>query len=348
MSAPDLDARTSRAVQRCLVGATGEFTRAFVVESGVDAAFLSSVVTSDDVVMVPTEYRFEAGDAFTVEYAGALREPGDEMHIAGHRIEVQDYVAAAFSESVGATVVVIADAAGWRAFVEDADLARATGVLPAPLVDPRMQLADRAALSAPWTQAPPADLWIRADGAVTLGPRGRGLGDVADLPAVLAAEVPGFAALEGAVDRSLVVTALIARQWLGRYLRVADLARTLRLDLGADAISGFGWSVVDDDAADADPEDDDPILVRTAGEHHLAALSTRRRQRLAEPTAAIVEIVQTSSDPGRADERIAARLSVDLDRARMLSEQAIDQLGVRRGRVARSLSHADVAAGGTP
>lgn len=344
MGIPEEDARTYRAVQQCLMGSTGEFARAFFVESGIDDAFLDGVVTVDDVVLVTSEYRAGVGGAFRVEYEGAAREPGDEFHIAGHRIEVQDYVSAAFSEPMGPTVVALADTAGWKAFVEDADLARRTGVLPAPLIDPRMQLADRAALSEPWRSDPPRCVWIRGDGVVSAGARGRALGPIADVKRIVDTPCAGSAAIDGAIDGQALHAALDVRPWIGRYLRVADLVRALRLDLGVDAVSGFGWAVVDDGAADAEPVADDPILLRTAGELQLADLSTRRRQRLAEATAAVVEIVQTSGDAERADERIAARLGIGRHRARQLSIQAIAELGVRRGRLVRAGDRRSVAA----
>lgn len=343
----DTSTSRARAAHQSLTGQRGPFARTFFVEAGSPADILAGIVTDRDAVMIPSGFAFGSEIGLTVEYDGEWSAPGDEIHVDGKRLELQDYVAAAFSEVMGATVAAVVDDAGLRALIEDADLARRTGILPAPLVDPRMQLADPSALAAGLRLAMPRCLWLHADGRVTLGARGGTLASAeageAVISGVLETPVPGSTALAGVVSAATVEEANARRPWLGRYLRVAELARILQLTLGTDRISGFGWSVIGDDGADADPEADDPILVSAGGEYVLADLTTRRRQRLPEATAVVVEAVQTSQHADRADERIAARLGIRSADARRLAEEAMRELAVHRG--ARVAAH---AAGGAP
>ncbi|MGB4136653.1 MAG: daptide biosynthesis RiPP recognition protein [Microbacterium sp.] len=330
MSAAELDLQVARTIQNWISGRNTDIGRVFFAEPHA-AASLAAVLREDDVAIVTAaDADAVAGyGASVVGYGGDLREVGDELFVSDRRIELLDYVAAGFVEILGPTVVRFMDKAGWSAFIDDVDIARRTGVFPGALVDPKMQLADREALVAPFEEEPPRSLHLREDGRVALGAQGIDLGD--DLVAATAQWHPRLATLGGIAPLDDIANDLCSRPWLARCVRAGDLTKMLRLDLNIDRISGFGWSIVDDGLADAEPVVEDPLIVTAAGEFILASPTTLRRQRLSETTAAVVEIVQTSSATDLAASRISAQLAVSELDARRLCEQAHDRLDIHPG-----------------
>jgi hypothetical protein len=188
-----------------------------------------------------------------VPYSGSLSFAGDEIVIGDdYFFQTQDYRAGAFLSVVGLTAIRINDEDDYRAFVADADLARAEGAFPPQLLHPYVTLADRCALGdgSPCGGAT-ARLHIAKSGEVRTAPGGRVLGTVAEsLRTVLArADAVGEGTAEGgddvcladAVPPHLVRAAVGSRPWLSRYLWAIEAVKQCHLrGMTGVAVSGFG------------------------------------------------------------------------------------------------------------
>ncbi|WP_349884832.1 daptide biosynthesis RiPP recognition protein [Microbacterium sp. WHRI 7836] len=322
----------ARAFREWITGEREHHSRIFFVERGAETDAVRHVAGSDDLVLLPEGTPSWEGVAGVGRYDGAVSEPGDEVFFGERGVELQDYVAAAFIQIIGPTAVRFFDASSWQAFIDDAELARDTGVFPTALIDPRVLLADRHTLSAPDGFDVPSALRIGDDGSVRAGVQGEVLGEVGDLPAILATPLPRAASLSGIAPRERIAGDLGAHEWIGRYLRATDLIKMLGLGNGTARISGFGWLLVDDDLADAEPRSSDPFLLDTPEGFVLADTTTLRRQLLSPQTARVVALVQTSSTPDRATERVARALGIPDDHARVLCREAVIALGIHGGR----------------
>ncbi len=321
----------ARALREWASGGGGAFSRVFLVESHAHADRVAEVAIDTDVVLLPTDSGPWKGVARHVGYTGALREVGDELFLGDRGVELEDYVAAAFVQIVGPTVVCLVDGASSRAFLADAELARQTGVFPSALIDQRVLLANRDALVGPDELEPPRAIRVCADGSVGIGVRGDVIGGIDELRSLLAAPLPramalgeGAAALASAAD-------VTSPSWIGRYLTATDIMKALTLANGIARISGFGWVPLDDGSADAEPLETDPFLLDTADGLLLADITTRRRQLLTPASAAVVTVVQTSSTVGIAVDRVAGELGVNAATARTLCDQAIAALDIHLG-----------------
>jgi hypothetical protein len=321
----------ARVLREWITGQREEHSRVFLVESGAPAHEVARVARHDDVILLPVESATYAGLGSAVHYSGALRDVGDELYFGERGVELQDYVAAAFVQIVGPTAVRFFDESSWRAFLDDADLARRTGVFPSALLDPRVLLANRSALTDPDELETPRALRMCADGRVGIGLQGEIIGSAHELPAVLTVSVPRTAALGGVVPRAVLAADLARREWIARYLNATDLMKMLRLGNGAVRISGFGWSLVDDDLADAEPQRTDPFLLDTADGFVLADTTTLRRQLLSPSTAVVVAVTQTSSSLDVAADRLARQRGTTSSEARTLCLEAVSALSVHVG-----------------
>lgn len=320
-----------RALREWITGEREEYDRVLLVEPGASTDGVDSVAGDDDVILLPAGSRPYDGPARAAHYSGALREIGEELFIGERGVELQDYVAAAFVQIVGPTAVCIVDASSWEAFVVDADLARRTGIFPTPLIDPGVLLADRGALRNPGGLDTPSAIRVTPEGGVGVGVRGRSIGSVTELQALLAVPLPRTAAWGGVVPAAMLAADLARREWIGRYLNATDLMKMLRLANGAARISGFGWDGLDDDLADAEPLTADPFLLDTAEGFVLADTTTLRRQLLSPVTATVVAATQTSSTPEVAAERVARQLGRPAAEARILCLEAITALNIHFG-----------------
>jgi hypothetical protein len=321
----------ARALREWITGESEEYPRVFLVDNGASAECIEEVAGHDDVVLLPEAGGAYAGRARVVRYRGALCEIGDELFIGERGVELQDYVAAAFVQIIGPTAVSLTDASGWDAFLLDAELARATGVFPSALIDPRVILADRSALAKPSEIDPPSAVRVRHDGTVSIGMRGETIGRVEELEASVAIPRPALSALEGTASREELAADLARRDWVGRYLNATDLMKMLRLANGDARISGFGWTLVDDDLADAEPLTTDPFLLETREGFLLADTRTLRRQLLSPMTAGVVAVIQTSSTPEVAAERVALQLGIPASEADRLWFAAAAALNIHIG-----------------
>lgn len=330
MAGGTVDERDARVVVEWITGRPRSFRRAVFCAPGASAGRVAVTLGADDVLLVPDALPVETA-ARVIGYRGAFDDIGDMLHVAGHAIELQHYASAAYVELVGPTAMRFFDLDGWRAFLDDADLARDAGDFAGPLVDPRLRLADAGTVDAPFDVAPPKALHVHADGRITAGAQGERLGAVDTAVDDLWASRPRWTALTGVVAETVVVDGLGSRSWLARYLRAAQVWGVLGIRPGEGRIDGFGWSADAASEGDAQPGPDDAFLVETAGGVLLADLRTRRRQRLSDLTARVVATLQTSSDPNRATERLARMERIPETTAAQLCAEAAGRLGVRAG-----------------
>ncbi|MCI1019305.1 hypothetical protein HWD99_11760 [Microbacterium sp. C5A9] len=323
----------ARGLREWITGERDRYARVFLVDSGVATSVLVPVVGDDDLLLLPVESEPYDGPARALRYRGELTEIGDELFFGERGVELQDYVAAAYVQIVGPTAVCLLDGPSRRAFLDDAALARRTGVFPSALIDPRVLLAGRDALAAPTELELPSALRVHGDGQVSVGVRGDVVGSIADLPAVLATPLPRAVALGAGESKTEFVAELTSREGIRRYLLATDLMKMLRLVNGTARISGFGWHLIDDDdgRADAEPLAADPFLLETADGLVLADTTTLRRQLLSPVTAQVVAVMQTSSAPGVAAERIARILDLPFSDADDLCREAATRLGIHVG-----------------
>lgn len=334
----------ARALREWITGQREQYARVFLVEGLEATAVVAETAAADDVILVPEGGEPSDGPATEVPYSGALREVGDELFLGDRGVELQDYIAAEFVQIVGPTAVSVVDADSRRAFLDDAALARRTGVFPSALLDPRILLANRSALVDPRMQEIPSALRVDADGRVSVGLRGEVLGTVDRLRELIAVPRPRAVALgEGAPSgtspgggdggsRGDDGDGRDHREDLGRYLAATDLLKMLRGRTDGVRICGFGWTALDDDRADAEPVTADPFLLDTPEGFVLADPVTLRRRLLSPATACVVAAVQTSRAPEIADERVSRELGVPASTARTLCREAVAALDVHHGR----------------
>ncbi|MCM3779981.1 daptide biosynthesis RiPP recognition protein [Microbacterium hydrocarbonoxydans] len=320
----------ARALREFVTGERNTYRRVFLVDADAPMTAVLDAAGAQDAVLLPEGEELPAATAALFRYRGRLAESGDEMLLGETAVELQDYVAAAFVQLVGPTVVAVLDTPGWKAFLDDVHLARRTGVFPSALLDPRVVLAERSALESPRAIDIPNAIRVHADGAFTVGMRGEVVGHVMDTPERLAEPVARGARLGGAPSIDELTASDPGRDATVRYLRAIDLLRMLRNANGV-RVAGFGWSLIDDDGADAEPLASDPFLLDAAEGFVLADVDSRRRRALSLLTAVVVEATQTSSGPELAVERIARRLAVPASDAGRLCEDAIGALGISFG-----------------
>lgn len=330
MAGGTVDEVDARVVVEWITGRHRSFRRAVFCAPGASAGRVAVALGAEDVLLVPEDLPVETA-ARVIGYRGAFDDIGDTLHVAGHAVELQHYASAAYVELVGPTAMRFFDLDGWRAFLDDADLARDAGVFAGPLVDPRLRLADAGAVDAPFDVAPPNALHVHADGRITAGAQGGRLGSVNTAVDDLWAARPRWTALTDVVAETAVIDGLASRPWLARYLRAAEAWGVLGIQPGEGRIDGFGWSADAASEGDARPAPEDAFLVATAAGVLLADLRTRRRQRLSDTTARIVATLQTSSDPSRAAERLARMERISVTAAAQLCAEAARRLGVRAG-----------------
>lgn len=331
------------ALREWVTGETRDGARVFVLESDHAIDAVDGVARQEDVILMPAGSAASASPARVAHYSGGLSEVGDQLFFGERSVELQDYVAASFVQILGPTVVRFFDASGWRAFLDDADLARRTGVFPSALIDPRVLLADRGAITSPDETRTPHAIRIGADGQVRLGVQGDVIGHIDDLRTVLDRPLPRLASL-GVAAEAWAEERGGTRRRVGRYLGAADLMTMLRLTNGDAKIAGFGWSFLDDGLADAEPETADPFLLETDGGLLLADTTTLRRQLLSPVTAGVVAALQTSSTPELAADRVSRAFAVSATHAADLCREAVAALGVHPGeRVGESRSEGAAA-----
>nr|WP_297422764.1 daptide biosynthesis RiPP recognition protein [uncultured Actinotalea sp.] len=298
--------------------------------AALDDVVAAGLVTAGTVVLVP------AGDPEvpgTVPYEGTLDEPGSEATLGDDLyLFTQDYSTSAYLSVIGPTLVRVFGDEDFRAFLADADQARAAGDFPPFLLAPAARLADLPGLGASSSQDGPGQrVFVRADGKVSTSPTGRDLGAAAvgldDLEArwvELNRQEAGSCAvcLGAAVDPTTRAAALSERPWLRRYLDAIDALRDLTARGVAEVrVAGFGGHLLpdlEDFALEDGPADDlsAAVLSWTDDAAYLRDPARGRTFRLNRDAAPAVDAVLTT---GSAD---AASAWVTQEQA----DRAVDQL----------------------
>lgn len=327
-----VDARDARIVGEWITGRHVSFRRAVFCAPGAPVEPAAAALTADDVLLIPSDATVVTA-AHVVRFDGAFDEVGDVLHVAGHAVELQHYAAAGYVELVGPTAMRFLDADGWRAFLADADLARASGVFTPPMTDPRLRLADADVFDDPFASTAPRTLHVHADGRLTAGAQGAVIGVADDVAGVLAAPRSRWETLAGLAAPGDPTRDLAVRPWLGRFVHAAELAGLIGLEASDSRIDGFGWSAAPDEghSGSAVARADDPFLVRTPDGVLLVDVRTRRRQRLPERTVRVVATLQASADATVAADRLARTERLSTVAARALCTEAERLLGVRPG-----------------
>ncbi|MFJ2542753.1 daptide biosynthesis RiPP recognition protein [Microbacterium sp. NPDC087589] len=335
----------ARALREWITGQHEQYSRVFLVENGAGTETVAEVAGGDDAVLLHAQSGPYDGPAEAVRYTGALSDIGDELFFGERGVEVQDYVAAAFVQIIGPTTVGFFDEISWQSFLDDAELARRTGVFPSSLIDPRVLLANRRALAAPGELTTPSAIRVGSDGRVSVGMQGEIIGDVDDLNSVIESYLPRAVAWGGMAPSQALIEDLTVREWIGRYLNATDLIKMLRVENGVAKISGFGWSLVDDGRADADPLSSDPFLLETSGGFVLADTTTLRRQLLSPVTAKVVAATQTSSTSEIAVDRLVRECGLSEADANTLCRDAAAALNIHFGTRAHASRRAASSSG---
>ena len=295
-----------------------------------DAAQLDAVVDSGwagtrSVVFVPQRQpgvhpADVGGDRpRVVGYTGSFAETDGEVLLPGDfYLQQQSYGLSQYMSAVGPTVVRVAGAEDFEAYLADADRARETGQFADFTTNPVIALADLPGLGA----GPAADgtrhrLWVDRDGQLSTSPAGRPFGLLGQSPAqvqtawVAASEAstqPCGVCLAQSVREPDRSAQLSARPWLSRYLVVLAAVRDLRAR-GAvtPRVSGFGGRLAcgpdEPEAADlTDPAA--PVLLTTGHDVFLHAPTAGRTLRVDPATARCVELLLACGSVGGAAEHL--------------------------------------------
>lgn len=321
----------ARALREWIAGEQEEYSRVFLVENGASVESVAAAAGEGDLVLLHAQSGAYDGPAHAVRYTGALREIGDELFFGERGVELQDYVAAAFVQIVRPTAVGFFDRNSWQAFLDDAEIARRTGVFPSALIDARVLLANRTALGAPDELAAPTAIRVGSDGRVSVGVWGEVIGHVVELKTVIESPLPRAAVWGESELRQAAAADLTSRGWIGRYVNATDLIKMLGLENGIAKISGFGWWLIDDDRADAEPLASDPFLLETPDGFVLADTTTLRRQLLSPLTAKVVAATQTSSTLEVAVDRLALECGLSASDASAVCREAAAVLDIHFG-----------------
>ena len=314
-----------------------------VVENAGDAATLATVpgvVTSKTLLLVPGRVSVERAQAWCVGYSGSAAAPGEELVIDDtFFVQIQDYVSSAFLPIAGPAVVRVVSDADYAAFIDDADIARATGIFPEHLVNPLVQLGDQCALGSGGACGAPSlrRLHVSEFGEVRSAPGGAALGSVTSAdPQAWVAEARRILGagedpcLAGVVTRDLVREARAARPWLSRYLWSLEGLRQLAArGVHGARVSGFGGRLVDAVGSLGIGRETEspgaPVLLTTDTDAYVFLPAGERMFKVGADAARLAEIAGLAPSGDVARQAAAAHLGVPLD----VASAAIDDVTAR-------------------
>lgn len=315
--------RTAAAFEQYVSGRGADAVgAAFFLEQSTQLDDVRRIAAPGDVIFTPgrgagrTPESGVGGAPAIVTYEGDFLEAGDEMVLDDrHAFELQDYLAMPFLTIVGLTIVRLASAEGFAAFLSDADAARDGGVFLDQLLSSVLLLDSRSR----FVEEPPDRLTrvhVTGAGEYRDGADGAILGEVgADrehLEAVVRRSSAG-SAFSRIVSNRTFAEAMRIRPWLGRYLAAIDLMRQRSGDRAGLRVSGFGGhllSALDEpDAGAAVLDADAPFLVTGPDDETvLIDRASRRRFRLGRDAARTVEALLACGDEERASDLLAQEL----------------------------------------
>ena len=287
----------------------------FFLESAEHVDDVRRICSPADVIIAP-DAGLDHEDRNLVGYSGVFLEPGDEMTLNGrHTFELQEYLAAPFISIVGLTLVRLGSAAGLSAFLEDAETARRDGAFVDQLLSGAVALDSREAFVSGALDERLVRVHVSRDGEYRDGPDGCTLGRVGDDRNELERGASAWEGSGRAFARIVASDAfereVLARPWLGRYVRALDLLRQSKPSLGELTVSGFGGhllSALDDASSGFSVVDAHaPFLLREAGNGCvLVDWSSRRRFRLGIDAAKIAEALVAAGGDDQAVALLAA------------------------------------------
>lgn len=311
-----------------------------VVESAdhVDALATSGAGVGDhSMALVPTEAGAVAG-MWSLAFEGSAGNAGEELAIAGaFFIQTQDYVSSAFLPIAGPAMVRICTDSDYVAFLDDADIARTSGIFPDHLTHPLVQLGDLCALGTHHRCAASAlrRLYVTASGEVRTTPSGATLGTVTDgVEAWQAAagrllDAGDDPCLLGAIAPGEIRQARASRPWLSRYLYALEGLRQLAgRGVRHARVSGFGLRLIDGIDGEVGggsvvPESPTaPLVLWSAGESYLFQPAQTRLFKLGRDAAQLIEIAGLAPSAEVARDLAARHLQLRGDDA----ARAIDEV----------------------
>lgn len=288
---------------------TGGFGRVVLVESAAHEGRAVELSGPDGLVFSPG-----TGET-AVRYEGGLVEPGDEFLVGDDLfVHTQDYLATPFLAVAGPTVVRVGGEQDYRAFLQDADLARNKGVFVEQLTTPGVFLADQCALGTTHPCAGANRLHVSASGEVRTAPGGEVLGSIESDVDFSRSGTLGDVCLNAVVDANVIEEARAARPWLSRYLRVLAVLRGLRAEGRTGLkVSGFGGRFTSGLPADLVEDVDAPILVWSDDEQLVCDTTQDRVFQVGGDAARIVELLLVATDAGHAIELTSLHMGLERD-----------------------------------
>ncbi|WP_409496661.1 daptide biosynthesis RiPP recognition protein [Amycolatopsis sp. cmx-11-12] len=273
---------------------TDDFGRVVFLESANHLDYALRLSSGQGSVFSPAP---AGGVRNVVVYEGGVSTPGDELLIGdGLLVSSQDYLSTPFVVATGATIVLVTGAEDYDAYLQDADLARRTGVFVDQLLQPGVFLADQCALGSTHPCAGAARLYVATSGDVYTAPGGQRLGtvesDVDHLIEAAVAPTSGDLCLNGVVAAESVDRARAERPWLSRYLRALDvlggLGTTGRTGY---RVSGFGGRLTAGLPTALDEPTDAPLVLWNDDEHLICDPGQGRVFQLGQDAARLVELL---------------------------------------------------------
>jgi len=289
--------------------------RRVVVVATADLADRAVAEFDDGIstVLVPRNAHLDAlhRNSRVVGYRGSFLPADGRVSLPDATIELRSYGLAEFGELFGPTVLRVADDEDFSAYLRDADSARLDGRFAPHLTNPRVLVADLAALGGPAERSGPRDrLLVRPDGTISTSPTGGAIGRLGESTAdldrtwrehVSCSVAPCPVCLSAAVPERDRADALRERPWLARYLTAIEALRAAGRDgRTVGRVSGFGgrispvlpWSPAVVDPVDA------PVIIEIDDPAHLLVHDPVTGQRRLVGVASGAELEAGFGDPG--------------------------------------------------
>jgi hypothetical protein len=289
--------------------------RRVVVVATADLADRAVAEFDDGIstVLVPRNAHLDVlhRNSRVVGYRGSFLPADGRVSLPDATIELRSYGLAEFGELFGPTVLRVADDEDFSAYLRDADAARLDGRFAPHLTNPRVLVADLAALGGPAERSGPRDrLLVRPDGTISTSPTGGAIGRLGESTAdldrtwrehVSCSVAPCPVCLSAAVPERDRADALRERPWLARYLTAIEALRAAGRDgRTVGRVSGFGgrispvlpWSPAVLDPVDA------PVIIEIDDPAHLLVHDPVTGQRRLVGVASGAELEAGFGDPG--------------------------------------------------
>ncbi|SDW75136.1 hypothetical protein SAMN04487912_104317 [Arthrobacter sp. cf158] len=323
------------AVDQWITGIPGRIRdHVIFVENPEHTDYAKTLAGEDSSILV---LNGDTTDGDIVPVSGAFDAAGEELLVDGSlSLEIQDYVAIAFVNLVGVTVVRVTTKEDWQAFFDDAEEACRSGHFVQQLTEVNAVFAERGLLAGVLTDnLVLTRLHITFDGSILSGPYGTKIGRVGDvlpdlrLRSVTLRPESAVASVYYPWD---IYESLAAKPWIPRYVAALDTWKFIpREDRATTTLLGFGTSLYGAALSDGLPSADAPFILKRGDELTLLDTKTGRLFKIGPDAAALIEAVSNLRDVKIAAIAAAPALKVSV----ALAEESIravmarfEQLGI--------------------